>query len=119
MVAGVYSEEKDVLLPIGLIVEDWETGNMSQYDWQTGGNSNWAVSTQTPFEGSYCIKSGDINDNQSNWLSLEYDVFSNDSISFWYKVSSEASYDFLTFYVDNTDLAHGQVKFPGAMQPMP
>ncbi len=104
MVAGVYGEQKDVLLPIGLIVEDWETGNMSQYDWQTGGNSNWAVSTQAPFEGAYCIKSGDINDNQSNWLTLEYDVFSDDSISFWYKVSSEASYDFLTFYVDNAEL---------------
>ena len=58
MIAGVFGEQKDVLLPIGLIVEDWETGNMSQYDWETGGNSNWAVSTQTPFEGSYCIKSG-------------------------------------------------------------
>ena len=104
MIAGVFGEQKDVLLPIGLIVEDWETGNMSQYDWETGGNSNWAVSTQAPFEGSYCIKSGDINDSQSNWLSLEYDVFSDDSISFWYKVSSEASYDFLTFYVDNAEL---------------
>ena len=55
MVAGVFSGEKNIMLPIGFIVEDWETGNMSQYDWQTGGNSNWAVSTQTPFEGTYCI----------------------------------------------------------------
>ncbi len=104
MAAGVYSDEKDVILPIGLIVEDWETGNMNQYEWQTGGNANWAVSNQSPFEGTYCIKSGDISDNQSNWLSLEYDVFSNDSISFWYKVSSEANYDFLKFYVDNVEL---------------
>lgn len=104
MVAGVFIAEKNVMLPIGLIVEDWETGNMTQYDWETGGNSNWAVSTQTPFEGTYCIKSGDINDNQSNWLSLEYDVFSNDSVSFWYKVSTEAGYDFLTFYIDNVEL---------------
>jgi subtilisin family serine protease len=104
MEAGVYGEQKDVLLPIGQKVEDWETGNMSQFEWQTGGNANWAVSTQTPFEGAYCIKSGDINDNQSTWLSLEYNVFSDDSISFWYKVSSEAGWDFLTFYVDNVAL---------------
>lgn len=104
MVAGVFIAEKNVMLPIGLIVEDWETGNMTQYDWETGGNSNWAVSTQTPFEGTYCVKSGTIQDNQSNWLSLEYDVFSNDSVSFWYKVSTEAGYDFLTFYIDNVEL---------------
>ncbi|MBM3436046.1 MAG: T9SS type A sorting domain-containing protein, partial [Bacteroidetes bacterium] len=53
----------------------------------------------------YCVKSGDINDNQNTWLSLEYDIFGNDSISFWYKVSSEGSYDYLRFYIDGNELS--------------
>ena len=103
--SGGYNVQENFGATIGLIVEDWETGDMSQFDWTTGGNSNWAVSQQTPYEGTYCIKSGDINDNQSNWLSLEYEVFSSDSISFWFKVSSESNYDFLKFYIDNVELS--------------
>ncbi len=59
-----------------------------------------SVSNQNPYEGTYCVKSGNINDQQSTWLELEYEVFSDDVISFLYKVSSEANYDFLTFYID-------------------
>lgn len=103
MASGAFNDAKDIVIPIGLIVEDWESGNMTQFDWETGGNADWAVSTQTPFEGTYCIKSGDIDDNESNWLSLEYEVSGDDSISFWYKVESESSYDFLTFYIDNAE----------------
>jgi PKD repeat protein len=103
--SGGYYQQESFGSSIGLIVEDWETGDMSQFEWLTGGNSNWAVSQQTPYEGAYCIKSGDINDNQSNWLSIEYEAISDDSISFWYKVSSELNYDFLKFYIDNLQKA--------------
>ncbi len=99
--SGGYYVQESFASTIGLIVEDWETGDMSQFDWTTGGNSNWAVTTNNPYEGSYCIKSGAIGNNQSNYLSLQYEVFGVDSISFWYKVSSEANYDYLTFYIDN------------------
>lgn len=103
--SGGYSAEQEYAVTIGLIVEDWETGNMSQFDWQTGGNANWAVSTVNPYEGTYSVKSGTIGNNQSTWISLAYDVFSADSVSFWFKVSSESSYDFLRFYIDNNEQA--------------
>lgn len=105
VISGGYQVQESYAVTIGLIVEDWETGDMSQYSWQTGGNGNWAVSSQNPYEGTYCIKSGNINDEQNTWLTLEYDVFGNDSISFWYKVSSESTYDFLRFYIDGTELS--------------
>lgn len=100
--AGDYNAQETFATSIGLNVEDWETGGMGQYDWETGGNANWAVSQDNPYEGTYCIKSGDINDNQSTWFQLEYEVFNNDVVSFYYKVSSESSYDYLKFYIDNT-----------------
>jgi PKD repeat protein len=81
-------------------IEDWETGSFSQFDWQTGGNANWYVTDYLPYEGSYCARSGDINDNQNSWISLIYDVYAAQDISFWLKVSSEASYDYLRFYID-------------------
>jgi PKD repeat protein len=99
--SGGYYLQESIAATIGLIVEDWETGDMSQFDWTTGGSSNWAVTTNNPYEGSYCIKSGALGNNQNNYLSLQYEIIAADSISFWYKVSSEEGYDFLKFYIDN------------------
>ncbi|MBE9491301.1 MAG: T9SS type A sorting domain-containing protein, partial [Bacteroidetes bacterium] len=103
--SGGYNVQENFATSIGIIVEDWETGDMSQYDWTTGGNAVWTVSQENPYEGMYCAKSGDISDQQNTWLELEYEVFSDDVISFWYKVSSEASYDYLRFYIDNNEQA--------------
>jgi hypothetical protein len=101
VVSGGYNMIETFASTIGLIVEDWETGDMGQFAWQSGGNNNWAVSTQNPYEGTYCVKSGAIGHNQNTWLSLQYEVFANDVISFMYKVSSENNYDFLKFYINN------------------
>ena len=100
--SGAYNAQKDFTTSIGLLIEDWETGDMSQYEWQTGGDASWFVSQQNPYEGIYCAQSGDIDDSQSSWLSLEYEVLYDDSISFWFKVSSESGEDFLQFYIDST-----------------
>jgi PKD repeat protein len=101
--SGGYLAQQSFTASIGLIVEDWESGDMSQFDWVTGGSSNWALNTTNPYEGAYCIKSGALNHSQSNYLSLQYELFDADSISFWYKVSSESGYDFLKFFVDNIE----------------
>ncbi|RLD50361.1 MAG: hypothetical protein DRJ05_19710, partial [Bacteroidetes bacterium] len=100
--SGTYTNSYNLGFSIGLIVEDWETGGMGQYDWETGGNAGWDISTQTPYEGVYSIKSGDINDNQTSELSISYNVLASGEISFFSKVSSEASWDYLRFYIDNT-----------------
>lgn len=83
--------------------EDWESGGMTQFDWVTGGTTNWYVTDYLPYEGSYCARSGDINDGQNSWLQLTYDVYSAEDISFWFKVSSESSYDYLRFYIDGSE----------------
>ncbi|MCF8405171.1 MAG: T9SS type A sorting domain-containing protein [Bacteroidales bacterium] len=97
---GTYNNTFMMSFTVGLIVEDWETGTMDQFDWETGGNANWDISTQSPYEGTYCIKSGSINDQQTTFLSITFDVLANGDIGFYKKVSSEASYDYLKFYID-------------------
>jgi PKD repeat protein len=86
---------------VGLIVEDWETGNFDQYEWETGGNAEWLISDQNPFEGNFCVKSGTIDDEEYTSLTISFNVLSNGEIGFYKKVSSEATYDFLKFYIDN------------------
>lgn len=85
----------------GESIEDWETGDFDQYNWQFEGTADWLITDVTPYEGIYSAQSGDVSDNQSSSLTLEYTVYAEDTLSFWYKVSSEASYDYLNFYIDN------------------
>ncbi len=84
-------------------IEDWETGDFSQYEWEFGGNANWTISSQNPHEGMYSAQSGLINHNQTSSLILNYEVYSADTLSFWLRVSSENNYDYLRFYVDGNE----------------
>lgn len=103
--SGGYSYQAVYPTILSMVVEDWETGDMSQFNWTTGGNSNWVVTIDNPYQGSFCIKSGALDHNQSTYLSMQYEVFGEDSLSFWYKVSSEAGYDFLKFFIDDVEIS--------------
>ena len=85
-------------------IEDWETGDFSQFEWQFAGNAEWSVTDQNQYEGVYSAQSGLINHSQTSVLSLDYEVYAEDTLSFWFKVSSESGWDFLKFYVDGNNL---------------
>jgi hypothetical protein len=89
---------------IGLVIEDFETGNFLRFPWEAGGTAGWTV-VAAPHAGVYSAKSGTISHNQTSELNLTVSVQSAGTLSFWYKVSSEASYDYLRFKVDGTELA--------------
>jgi hypothetical protein len=95
-----YLDEKTFYLSAGEQLEDFETNNFSLYPWSFGGNANWFTTGANLFQGVYCAQSGLISDNQKTDLIVTIDVLTDDSISFYAKVSSEANYDFLKFYVD-------------------
>ncbi|MEZ5196599.1 MAG: C25 family cysteine peptidase [Bacteroidales bacterium] len=61
--SGGYYVEKLFYTKVGILLEDWEGGDMTQFDWVTGGSSNWFITDENPFEGAYCAQSGSIGDN--------------------------------------------------------
>jgi PKD repeat protein len=105
---------------VGLIVEDWESGNFDQFEWETGGSADWAISNQSPYEGTFCVKSGTIGNDQLTSLTISFNVLSNGEIGFYKKVSSESTYDFLKFYIDNIvmDQWSGDVSWEGSSYPV-
>jgi len=100
--AGAYTAEKSFVAKIGLVIEDFETGDFGAFDWESGGNLPWTVTGLGAYEGTYAAKSGSISHNQSSAMILPYEVSVDDSISFYTKVSSESGYDKLSFYIDNS-----------------
>lgn len=101
--SGKLEMHKTWPLMIGVINEDFESGNFSAFNWNQGGNLPWTVSNVYPFEGVFSAKSGAITDNQTSELSLNYNVMQADSLTFYRKVSSEPG-DKLRFIMDGTIL---------------
>jgi hypothetical protein len=67
----------------------------------TGGNTPWARQTSTSHSGGDAAASGDVNDGQLSWMSTT--ISGPGSLGFWWKVSSEESFDWLVVYVYEGD----------------
>lgn len=92
--------------------EGFESGNFSAFPWTNTSPSPWTVQTGTVYSGTYAARSGVISDNGSTTLSITRNVTSAGNISFFQMISSEASYDYLRFYIDGVQ--QGQWSGSGA-----
>jgi subtilisin family serine protease len=119
--SGVFSASTSANLMIGLIVEDWESNSFDQFNWTFSGNADWEISIVNPYEGDYCSQSGDIDDDQTSSMILNYTSAVNDSISFYKAVSSESSYDYLYFIIDDNTVGQwsGEIAWSREVYPVP
>ncbi len=92
--------------PVGLVYEDFETGDLLFFPWENTSEIPWLVTSQTAWNGSFSAASGDIGDSQTSVIKIECDVPQDDSISFYFRVSSESGYDFLRFFIDSLEQEH-------------
>lgn len=102
VVSGQYSDQNDYAVKVGLIVEDFEAGELGE-SWTNDGSHPWRLVNEEPYEGQFCLRSGSIGSNSTTTLILSHEAGANDTISFYYKVSSENGYDKLHFYIDNQE----------------
>lgn len=111
LTAGAYSKTLALTLPIGLIIEDWECNGFTHFPWASGGERPWVITSAVKYQGMYAAKSGAIpnatsSQDSTSELSLTLNTLTNDSISFYKKVSSESGYDFLRFFIN--DIMQGE-----------
>jgi len=94
---GTYSytyDEENRLVQVKKTTTGEPIQNLGSFDdYTTGGDAAWV-------EDSYLARSGDIVDEQESWL--ETTVTGAGTLRFSWKVSSEWSYDWLEFYVNET-----------------
>lgn len=119
LTAGGYAASATYFPPIKLIVEDFETGNFDAFPWTKLGQNLWMISTESPAEGLFCGRSASISHGQRSELPITLNILSDDSISFYTKVSSEGIFDKLAFYIDiqkmqewSGEVAWNRVSYP-------
>lgn len=101
LIADHYFAADSFELPVGLIYEDFETGGFKQYPWSVDIIRPWEISQTFSYDGDFSAISGQINHNQFSMLSITVNVFSDDTVTFRKKVSSESGFDSLVFYIDS------------------
>ena len=86
----------------GVFSEDFESGVFGE-NWTFSHNNAWTI-VNGGTKGTKCAKS--MNNGMSNSdysMTLTVDVLAAGNVTFMYKVSSEANYDKLHFYLDNQE----------------
>lgn len=94
-------QSREFYRKLGLIFEDWESADFSKFSWKQGGDNAWKIDSVYAVEGKYAVRSGTILKNQTTSFSLVSRALTYDSVAFLRKVSSEARFDFLNFYIDD------------------
>ncbi len=101
---GNYMFIDSYYLTVGQSLEDFETGDLSAFGWHSVSPIYaWEVVRDNPYEGNYCAKSSSISDNEVSALYINIEVAQENEVSFFYKVSSEASFDKLYFRIDDME----------------
>jgi len=99
---------KTVLVPAGGAVVVSETYvsvcdgvGACNRDWTLDGDARWFTQTAVSHDGHNACQNEDIGENE--YASMSTTVTGPVTVSFWWKVSSEYDYDFLTFSVDESE----------------
>tara|TARA_S200000501_G_scaffold64251_2_gene55197 strand:- start:7173 stop:12146 length:4974 start_codon:yes stop_codon:yes gene_type:complete len=80
---------------------DFESGSFSS-DWAQCSSSCWAIQSSNALVGSQTAKAATITHNQVTSMTLDVSSLPAGTGTFNYQVSSESSFDYLNFCIDNT-----------------
>lgn len=77
-----------------------EAVDLTSLAFTTGGAEAPYRQTSTYYSGSDAVETGDISDDEESWMQTS--VQGAGTLTFYWKVSSQSSCDYLEFYLDNT-----------------
>lgn len=97
-----YAQEEVFFLGIGQITDGFETGDFSAAPWELVGDSPWVISSENPYEGSFCARSGTVGNDGRSELFIQVIQAMAEDLTFKVKTSSQSGSDPLVFSVDGT-----------------
>jgi hypothetical protein len=102
---GEYQFEYEFDITVGLVVEDFNNGEISTNGWTNNSFFPWVIDSLMYYNDHYALASSNINaDETESVLKLSLDIIVPSQISFMKKVSSENDYDFLRFYINDIEM---------------
>lgn len=98
---GKYETTGRWSISTGKTRETWEFNRFDIFPWIQKGDYPWIITSSASFENVHSARSAPIPDKSESVLSIYVNNPVADTISFYVRVSSEPTYDELTFRVDS------------------
>ena len=80
--------------------DNFDVGAPFKAEWVMSGNLPWTISNVTPQAGPWNARSGAIGNSQQSNMEVKLNFTQAGSVTFWRRVSSEANFDYLRFFID-------------------
>lgn len=94
----------ELLLSVGLPVSETFEGSVYHLSGWSQNTYPWIISNTESHLGTCSARSAvSLGHSQTSQAVLSRNISASDSISFWFKISSEANYDKFYFSIDNTE----------------
>jgi endonuclease/exonuclease/phosphatase family metal-dependent hydrolase len=97
---GAQSGVQTVTVQIVIATNISPSTGSTNFLWSGGGNTPWFAQTNNTHDGISAARSGSIGNNGRTWIEVE--AIGPGTLSFWWKVSSEPSWDYLNMYLNGT-----------------
>jgi hypothetical protein len=101
---GPYHVERDFTFRVGRIRESFEASSFRVFPWINVSQKPWTITDAGATDGNLAARSGSIGHNETTSLMMKTYYETPDSLKFYYYVSSETNYDFLAFYLNDTEM---------------
>ena len=106
---------------VGKLRESFESMNFKAFPWINISKVPWIITSKEAYEGTESARSGAISHSSSTSLIIRTLYKSDDSVKFYYKVSSEPNYDNFTFKLNDAEMlkASGEISWTRAAFKVP
>jgi hypothetical protein len=111
-----YIVNKDFSFRVGKIRESFEASSFNVFPWINLSSIPWIITSATSYDGSVSARSGAIGNSGSTSLAIRTIYAKDDSVKFFYKVSSEPNYDFLSFKLNDVEIFKKSGEIPWTMR---
>ena len=95
---------KNFAFRVGRIRESFEASSFSVFPWININPVPWTITSASSYDGSFSARSGSISHSSKTSLVIRTVYSFADSLSFFYKVSSEPGYDNFSFKLNDTEI---------------
>jgi hypothetical protein len=114
-----YIVNRNFSFRVGKVRENFETSTFTVFPWINVSTVPWVITSETPYDGNLSARSGLIGNSGITSLAIRTLYAKDDSLKFWYKVSSEPNYDFLSFKLNGTEIFKKSGEIPWTSKTVP
>ncbi|HEX2968954.1 MAG TPA: C25 family cysteine peptidase [Bacteroidales bacterium] len=104
LISNPFNISKNFTFRIGKTRESFESGSFSIFPWINISRVPWIITEGDYYDGTLAARSGIIANNESTSLALMTYYLKPDTLKFWYKISSEVNYDYLSFLLNGKEM---------------